>query len=258
VLIRSRTCGAFARVACALSAAALIACTNTSSMPEAPAVPGFGGDAYAAAAPPYRLQVGDVLQIKLPLMPEFNDEVVVRPDGQISTTFVNDLPAYNRTVPELLAALKTGYGRELRNPVLSLSVRSTTPFRVYVAGEVVTPGEYATPSPNLTLSQALARAGGLKLSAEPTDIFILRRGADDVPTVYSTKYRNVMRGSDPKADVRLARYDVVYVPRSTIAEVYIFFNQYLQQFVPVSWGFSYLVNDNNSSSVVQAPAAVAR
>ncbi len=51
-------------------------------------------------------------------------------------------------------------------------------------------------------------------------------------------------GTDPASDVRLAPYDVVYVPRSGIAEVYRFVNQYLLQFMSVNWGFSYLVNPN--------------
>jgi polysaccharide export outer membrane protein len=51
-----------------------------------------------------------------------------------------------------------------------------------------------------------------------------------------------MWAHDPNADVRLAPFDVVYVPRTGISEVYRFVNEYLLQFVPVSWGFSYLVN----------------
>jgi len=43
---------------------------------------------------------------------------------------------------------------------------------------------------------------------------------------------------------------VVYVPLSGVAEVYRFFQQYLLSFVPVSWGFSYVINSNPASSVV--------
>jgi hypothetical protein len=32
------------------------------------------------------------------------------------------------------------------------------------------------------------------------------------------------------------------VPRTNVAEVYVWVNQHLQQFMPVSWGFSYNVN----------------
>jgi polysaccharide export outer membrane protein len=47
---------------------------------------------------------------------------------------------------------------------------------------------------------------------------------------------------------------VVYVPKTGVAEVFDFFNQYLQQFVPISWGFSYIVNPGSANNVVTAPS----
>jgi hypothetical protein len=32
------------------------------------------------------------------------------------------------------------------------------------------------------------------------------------------------------------------VPKNGISQIYLWFNQHFQQFVPVSWGFSYNVN----------------
>ena len=64
------------------------------------------------------------------------------------------------------------------------------------------------------------------------------------------------QGQDPDGDVRLAPYDVVYVPKMGIAEVYQFYNQYIGQFANPSFGFSYLLNPTNTTSVV-APGSVA-
>jgi hypothetical protein len=50
-----------------------------------------------------------------------------------------------------------------------------------------------------------------------------------------------MRAHDPEADVRLAQYDVVYVPHDGIAEVHRFLDEHLLQLVPEIWGFSYSV-----------------
>ncbi|MBN8898536.1 MAG: SLBB domain-containing protein, partial [Rhodospirillales bacterium] len=133
-------------------------------------------------------------------------------------------------------------------------VKSFAPTRVYVGGEVNTPGEFITVGPTLTLSQALARAGGSKLSSDDSRIFIIRRGAGDRPQFLSTRYQGVMHGNDTAADVRLAPYDVVYVPKSGIAEVYKWYNQYIQQFANPSFGFSYLVNPTDSTSTVITPA----
>jgi polysaccharide export outer membrane protein len=59
--------------------------------------------------------------------------------------------------------------------------------------------------------------------------------------VLSTRYQDALSGRDPAADVMLAPFDVVVVPKTGIAEAYVWVNQHIQQFVPVSWGFSYNV-----------------
>jgi polysaccharide biosynthesis/export protein len=221
-------------------AAALAACTSTPQMPPTPLVPN-PASGYLTKLAPYRIQVGDILDIRLMLNPELNEEVAVRPDGHISTTVVPDEIAYNRTVPELAASLRRAYSRDLQNPRVSVKVKSFAPTRIYVGGEVTSPGEFINVGPTLTLSQAIARAGGYKVRGDTDAVFIIRRGSNDVPQFFSTSYNAVVKGGDPTADVHLAPFDVVYVPKSGIAETSDFFNQYLLQFVPVNWGFTYLV-----------------
>jgi polysaccharide biosynthesis/export protein len=183
-----------------------------------------------------------VLDIKLFLNPELNEEISVRPDGMISTTLAEDVPAYNHTAAEIAADLRQRYASTLPKAELNVIVRSFAPNRIYVAGEVNTPGEFITVGPNLTVVQAIARAGGVKLSADRSRVFVLRRGPHDVPQAFAVSYMDAISGADPTADARLAQYDIVYVPRTGIYEAFTYFNQYIQQFVPVNWGFSYNVN----------------
>ncbi len=173
----------------------------------------------APKLPPYKLQVGDVVDVKLMLNPELNDQVVVRPDGMISTMVVGDVPAYGRTVSAIKKDLEGGYGKNLTNPKVALIVRSFAPTRVYVTGEVYSPGEFITVGPTFTLLQAIARAGGVKNSADTGNIVIIRHGASDESEAYRASYHNAVTGKDPASDVRLAPYDVVYV-----------------QFLPISGG----------------------
>jgi len=220
----------------------LAGCAQTeSNIPPIPEVstPVAGGP---ATLPAYRVQVGDLLDVKLFLNPELNEEVVVRPDGMISTTLAEDIQAYNRTPAEISAALREHYRATLRDPQISVIVHTFAPNRIYVAGEVATPGEFVTVGPNLTVSQAIARAGGVKLSAAQGGVFVIRRGEGDKPEVFRVNYLDVISGKDPAADARLAQYDVVYVPRTGIYEAYTFWNQFVQQWAPYSWGFSYNIN----------------
>lgn len=219
---------------------AMAACSTVKqNLPPAPITP--VEHVSTAALPPYRVQVGDVLDIRLLLNPELNEEVTVRPDGHISTTVVPDQVAAGLTIGDLSAALRKDYSHDLQNPRISVIVKSFAPTRIYVAGEVNTPGEFITVGPTLTLSQAIARAGGLKLSGDDATIFIIRRGTGDHPEFLSARWNDVIHGRDPMADVRLAPYDVVFVPKTGIAEVYAFYNQYIEQFAHPSFGFSYLV-----------------
>lgn len=215
------------------------------NLPPAPqvATPVAGN---AATLPGYKVQVGDMLYVRLYLNPELNEEVVVRPDGMISTAVAEDVLAYNRSPSEISAALREKYRPLLSDPQITVIVHSFAPNRVYVAGEVGTPGEFITVGPNLTVSQAIARAGGVKLSASRDNIFILRRGEGDKPEALAVDYMGVISGKNPAADVRLAQYDVVYVPRTGVYEAYTFWNQFVQQFVPFNWGFTYNINPSNN------------
>jgi polysaccharide export outer membrane protein len=229
------------------AAIGMAACSTaaTSSMQAAPPRPSMAMST-PAPPPPYRIQVGDILAVRLLLNPELNEEVTVRPDGRISTTVAHDELASGRTVPQLDAALSRDYVKELQNPHVSVVVKSFAPARIYVGGEVANPGEFVNVGPELTVSQALTRAGGAKFSGDEKSVFIIRRGPNDAPEFLSVRYNDIITGRNPAADVRLAPYDVVYVPRTGVAEVYKFFNQYVQEFVPVSWGFSYSLGPGSS------------
>lgn len=235
-----------------VGAAALAACSTVPALPPAPMEP--APQAYTANLPAYRIQVGDVLDVRLMLNPELNEEVTVRPDGHISTTAVPDAVAYGRTPAELAEDLRRVYAKDLTNPRVSVEVKSFAPTRVYVGGEVTTPGEFITVGPTLTLSQAIARAGGTKLSSDDTSVFVIRRGPGDKPEFMGVKWKDVRQGHDPNADIRLAPYDVVYVPKLGVAEVYQFYNQYIGQFANPSFGFTYLVNPTNTVTTA-APAS---
>ena len=200
----------------------------------------------APAPDPYFLQIGDSMDIKVRLNPELNESVIIPPDGIISTTMAEDVMAYGHTTKELRKALTAQYSRELNAPKLSIIMRSFAPNRIYVAGEVTSPGEFVTAGPSLTLLQAIARAGGLKNSASPDNIVVIRHKHGEAPKAYLVDYEDAKTGRDPASDVHLAAYDVVFVPRSDIADVYTYFQQFVQQFLPPSFGMSYQLNPQSN------------
>lgn len=194
--------------------------------------------------PMYRIQIGDVLDLKMLTNPELSEDLIVRPDGMISTTLVQDVAAYGKTPKELQTQLTELYRNELKDPKLTIIVKSFAPTRIYVMGEVQNPGELVFIGPNLTLMQAIARAGGVKTTAKGDAIVVMRRGANDKPEIYKADFDSASTGVDPTDDIRLAPFDVVFVPRSSIAEANVIYDQYIRSFVSPSIGVNYSVNNN--------------
>jgi polysaccharide export outer membrane protein len=192
----------------------------------------------ADTLPEYKVQIGDVLDVSFYLNPEFNETVTVRPDGMISTKIIEEMYVYNKTVKDINNQVKAAYARELKDPRVNTIVRSFAPIRIYVSGEVNAPGEYVVVGQALTLTQAIARAGGVKNSALWDKVIILRRGAGEKEVAYQADYYAATQGGDASKDVRLAADDVVYVPRTGVDETYIKYQQHFQQFVNPSTGAS--------------------
>ena len=220
---------------------ALTAC-DVANLPQAPKEEVLQNIKDAPAPDPYLLQIGDTMDIKVRFNPELDESVIIPPDGLISTALANDVRAYGRTTKQLREDLTKQYSKELSNPALSVIMRSFAPNRVYVTGEVNLPGEFVTAGPSLTLLQAISRAGGLKNSAGNDKIIIIRHKAGEMAKAYATNFDDARTGTDPSSDVRLAPYDIVFVPRSDVGNVYLYFQQFVQQFVPANFGMSYQLN----------------
>ena len=181
---------------------------------------------------PYVLQVGDELSIKFYTNPELNEEVKVRPDGMVSLQLIDDVQAAGRTPAQLDAELTRRYTGELADPQISVLVKKAAGQRVYVAGEVKKQGVMPLAG-GLTLYQALQRAGGFAETAHRKQVVLIRKGPDGVPVGKIVDVRPVEDAYDPTLDLPLRPLDIVYVPRSKIADVDLFVKQYIRDALPI-------------------------
>ena len=67
---------------------------------------------------------------------------------------------------------------------------------------------------------------------------MIRRGADGKPTGHSIDLRQVEHGTEPETDILLQPYDVVYVPKSKIANINLFIQQYIRGLLPIDPGYA--------------------
>ena len=199
--------------------------------------------------PPYTIQPGDVLDIKFFYNPELNETVTVRPDGFISLQLVNEVQAAGRQPRQLTENLTTLYSKELRKPAVAVIVKTFAGQRVYVGGEVGQQGLLTMPA-GLTALQAVMQAGGFKNTAQPGETLVIRKGPDNSPIPVRVDLTTMLSGSTAGQDFRLQPDDVVYVPKSAIAQANLFVKQYVEElflFRGVSLGFSWELHGDKTN-----------
>jgi protein involved in polysaccharide export with SLBB domain len=201
------------------------------------AVNGQSSHAHADArkAPPlaeeYRIQAGDQLDIKFFYNKDLNELVTVRPDGRISLQLVKSIMAAELTPEQLTDHLTKAYSAHLKDPEIAVLVRSFSSQRVYVDGEVAKPGVIPLAGPT-TVHQAIAQAGGFVYTGNANDVLVIRRGPDNQPLAMMVNMQKVQDGIDLAQDIYLKPYDIVYVPKTAIASVNLWIEQYLTRMVP--------------------------
>ena len=94
---------------------------------------------------------------------------------------------------------------------------------VYVLGQVPKPGSYRL-TPRMTVLDAIAQAGGPNEDAQPQEIGVYRAGAQKVEIIAFADVINPAR----RANYALEDGDVIFIPRSNLAE----FGYFMRQISP--------------------------
>jgi protein involved in polysaccharide export with SLBB domain len=215
----------------------LLGACSPSVVVEAPTPVGAPGTEVGLVGPAlsdeYIIQPGDLLEMKFFYNPEMNDGMAVRPDGRISMQLIGEVMAAGRSPGDLTRLLREKYDKELKNPEITVIVRSFG-SRVYVDGEVKRPGELELLRP-LTVMQAISRAEGLTDKAWK-EALVIRRIKGKDPLVMKLDLDDVLTGKDFGQDIGLVAFDIVYVPRSPIADVNLWVHQYIRANIPLTFG----------------------
>lgn len=184
----------------------------------------------------YRIGPGDELEVRLPYNGEYNDRVVVGPDGRFTLALVGEVIGEGKTVAQLTAELENRYARDLLRPRVTVAIRNYASQRIFVGGEVNNTGLFAMPG-RIGVMEAILMANGFMDTARTSEVVLIRRGDDGQPMMRTVDVSGFVAGS--AQDVPLRAFDVVFVPKSTIAEVNQFVEQFINRVVPFQRGFTY-------------------
>jgi polysaccharide export outer membrane protein len=181
---------------------------------------------------PYRLRQGDVVELYFQLCPEFNQDVTVQPDGQISLRGTAPIKVVGESLVEAQESIAHAYSSIMRDPVVAVSLKDFEKPYFVAAGQVVRPGKYDLRS-SMTITEAVAIAGGFNKDAKHSQVVLFRRTSDDHFESRVVDVKKLLAQRDLNEDMSLQPGDVLYIPsnRMSIIRPYlpnsnIFFNPF--------------------------------
>jgi polysaccharide export outer membrane protein len=161
---------------------------TVSTLPAAPDAtldPNIADLFVQTAAPVYRLQQGDVLNINLWAHPEItppttgttnNAGFVIDQMGDVTFPLVGRVRAQGKSLSQFSDDLRRRLATYLRNPDAQVKVLSYNGRKIFIDGEVRNAGQFAMTDQPQTLYSALTNAGGALPTANINNISLTRKG----------------------------------------------------------------------------------
>ncbi|MBH1988534.1 MAG: polysaccharide biosynthesis/export family protein [Myxococcaceae bacterium] len=157
------------------------------------------------------LGVGDVIEVRIFDEPELSGSRQIGADGSIRMPLIGFLPMTGRTSEEAAHLIALEYQKKyLRDPDVSVLIQQSNSRKVYLLGEVKSPGPYVYEE-NMTLIGAIAKAGGTTAQSASNRACVTRSDAGK-SIRFTAKVSDMGRGEAP--DIPILPGDIIFVPQS--------------------------------------------
>ena len=163
----------------------------------------------------YLVGPGDRLTIFVWRNPEISGEFIVRPDGKITTSLVEDIQASGKTPSELAREIEEKLSVYITNPRVTVSVNN---FAGPLSEQVRVIGEAMNPlavnySQNMTLLDLMIAVGGLTEFADGNGAKLIRV-VNGKKVTYRLYIDDLIRDGDISQNVDILPGDVVIIPEA--------------------------------------------
>ncbi len=190
-------------------------CTTSPTLTEDGGTTAQGDTPTGSYSPLYVIGPGDTLNVFVWGDNELSTEVVVRPDGLITTPLVEDLQASGRTPTELARNLEERLSKFVKNPKVTVSV---TNFVGRYTEQVRVVGQAAQPQSlpyrdGMTLLDVIISVGGLTEFASGNKATIVRK-VDGKTQQFRVRLDDLIRNGDISANTRMMPGDVLIIPET--------------------------------------------
>jgi protein involved in polysaccharide export with SLBB domain len=187
-------------------------------------------EAEAITSSDVALRPGDEVELKFYYTPELDITQTVRPDGKIAVQLLGEIDVQGKSPSNLREELLKLYTPHLKKPEIAVVVRSLLNRRVYVGGQVITPGVVEIPA-EVDVLQAIMQAGGFILpEAEVKNVIVIRHKGGQ-RYAYSVDLGGALKGEATQS-FYLQPQDIVYVPRTQITKLGQWVDQHINNLIP--------------------------
>ncbi len=152
----------------------------------------------------------DVLYIHTWKEEALSRTVPVRTDGKISLPLINEVQAAGLTPLQLREILIEKCRKYIDKPNVAVIVMEANGFKVYISGNVKSPGMYKLRNEN-SLLQLIPMAGGFTNYANKKKVLIIRNENGTEKRI-KVNYKNIVEGKDPISNCILKPGDTIIVP----------------------------------------------
>ena len=180
----------------------------------------------------YKMVPYDMITVRFTYHPEQDPKapISIRPDGRITLDAVGVIQAAGRTPEELGKEIAAKSSTRLRNPEVIVTVSQFAPRKIYVGGQVKTPGIVQFQG-EMTPIQAIFDRGGFTNEAQVDSVILIRNAGGPEPIIGRINVNQGLEDGTPEK-ITLLSNDVLYVPMSGIGRADLWVKQHLNDIVP--------------------------
>jgi len=163
----------------------------------------------------YLIGSGDVLNIFVWRNPEVSGSFVVRPDGMITTSLVEDIQVTGKTPTELARSIEGILATYLRDPIVTVTVQNFVgPFseQIRVIGEAAQP-RAINYTQHMTLLDVMIQVGGLTEFADGNDAVLIRI-EEGKQKQYQIMIDQLLKEGKISANVDMLPGDIIIIPEA--------------------------------------------
>ena len=171
-----------------------------------------------ARRPLYRLRKSDVLGISFNFAPEFDQTVSVQPDGFITLKGLEELYVEGMSLHKLRETIRGAYAIMLHDPEVTIVLKEFDKPYFIATGEVTHPGKYELRG-DMTVTEAVAVAGGFTGQAKHSQVVLFRRMSDEQVEARLLDIKQMLKSRNLEEDVHLKPGDLLFVPQNLISKI---------------------------------------